>query len=120
MKKHFLAVFLMVLFCATTALAGSGWFSASSKVTHVVAHDWGEVALIYLESNVTYPSGCPTQGVVAISKDHPFFKETFNVAMTALITQKPVNGWMIGTCYRAESSAAGLGMPFITRLDIYR
>lgn len=59
MKKIILVVFLSVTFCAATSFAGAGWFSASSKVIHVVTHDWGEVALIYLESNVTYLSGCP-------------------------------------------------------------
>lgn len=120
MKRISFLLITMLMLSATNAFSAGSWFSAGTKVTRVVAHDWGEVALIYLESNVTYPSGCPTNSVVAIKKESVFFQEIWQTAMTALVTQKTINGWMIGECYRSEYLAAGLGMPYINRLDIFR
>ena len=116
----FVVTIVMSLTLAQDLFAADGWFSAGTKVTRVVAHDWGEVALVYLENNVTQLAGCPTNGVVAIKKSNTFFVENWQVAMTALVTQKGVSGFMYGGCYHPEHAAAGLGMPYITRLDIFR
>ena len=119
MKKVIAILVSAILLCfANTVFAD--WFTNSTKVTRIASHDWGEVVLVYLESNVTYQEGCPTNGVVAIKRDHPAFEENFKIAMTALVTQKPVWGWMWGGCYYPENAEIGLGMPYVTRLDMYR
>lgn len=118
MKKLSLVVVIAIASMLFSGNVFAEGFASSTKVTRVSPHDFGEVVLIYLESDVTYPSGCPTNSVVALKKDHPFFDETFDVAMTALLSQKQVWGWMHGGCYREESP--GLGMPYIIRLDIMR
>jgi len=115
MKKILLLTTIVLgIFISGNVLAEG--FASNTKIVRISPHDFGEVVLIYLESDVTYPSGCSYHTAVALKRDHPFFKETFDVAMTALVAQKNVWGWMHGGCYR--EGTPGLGMPYVIRLDI--
>lgn len=108
-----LLVLMLSLLVVSTCFA-NGTFT-QAKITRISAHDYNEVVLIFLDGNVANEPGCNTLNAVAINKSDVRFRELFVLATTAFYTNKTVYGWT-HECYRNDGS--GLGMPYVTRLDV--